>query len=152
MLRRLGVLTAGVSVIPVLAFLGELGLWLLVGVDVSRALKLDDMVGTLDPDVEVDGTLPSIDQVVLTMGSKLLIPGTSGVEELYCGKGVGDSMKLSKLAGAGGWAAHRAWWNPAIPPPAGSRAAEWSKRASKSPGSMGSVFSLSRPNGFTSVG
>lgn len=99
-------LAAGVSIIPVTAFLGELGLWLLAGVDVPRALKLDDMVGTLEPDVEVDGTLPSIDQVVLTMGSKLLIPGTSGVEELYCGKGVGDSMKLSKLAGAGGWAAH----------------------------------------------
>lgn len=70
-------------------------------------LRLADIVGPLDADVDVDvdGMLLSIDQAVLTIGSKLLIPGTSGIEGLYCGKDVGDTMKLSILTEVAGWAA-----------------------------------------------
>jgi len=145
-------LAAGGSMIPVLTFLGELGLWLLAGVDVSRALMLDDIVGPLEPEAAVDGTLPPIGQAVLTIGSKLLIPGTSGMEELYCGRGIVDATKLSTLAEVAGWAGHGPWWNPATPPPPGPGAAGWSKRASKSPGSIGSVLVLSKPNGSKSGG
>lgn len=112
---------AGGSSVPVLTFLGELGLWLLAGVDVLGTLRLDDIVGPLDADV--DGKLPSMDQVVLTMGSKLLIPGTSGMEELYCGKDVGDIMKPPMLTEVAVWATHGSWWNPATPPPPGPGAA-----------------------------
>lgn len=143
-------LAASGSNIPALTFLGELGLWLLAGVDVPGTLKLDDIVGPLDVDVDVK--LPSIDQAVLTIGSKLLMPGTSGIEGLYCGRDVGDTMKPSVLTEVAGWATHGSWWNPATPPPPGPGAAGWSKRASKRPGSIGIALLLSNPKEFKSGG
>lgn len=108
-------LAARGSILPLLTFLGELGLWLLAGVDVPCTLRLDDSVGRLDADV--DAKLESIDQAVLTIGSKLLIPGASGMEELYCGRDVGDTMKLSMPAALADWDVHGPWWKPATPPP-----------------------------------
>lgn len=93
---------------PTLAPGGEApGLLLLAGVEVLGTLMLEDVVSPLD-DAEAgsDGRLPSIDQVVLIMGSKLLIPGWRGTEWLlvlflYCGRVaaavVGDTMKLSMM-------------------------------------------------------
>lgn len=158
--RRIGIdslLAAGGWIILALTFLGEPGLWLLAGVDALSTLRLEDVVGALDVDGDVDVKLPSTDQVVLTMGSKLLMPGTKGMEALlYCGMDVGDTIKLSMLTLVAGWAAHGSWWNPGTPPPPGPGTAGRSKRASKRPGSIGIgigiVLSLSNPKEFESGG
>lgn len=106
------VLAGGGSAMRPPILLGEPGLWLLAGVDTSHILRLDDVVA-----LGAGGKLPSDDQAVLTMGSKLLIPGTSGTVGLYCGKDSADTMELSKGTELVDWGPHGLLWNPVKPPP-----------------------------------
>lgn len=133
---------------------GEPGLLLLAGVELLGTLMLEDMVGPLDVEAD-DGRLPSMDQVVLIMGSKLLIPGWSCCAggSAYCVNVVGGTTKLLSMLTeeTTGWVAAKwwwwwwwpPWWNPGTPPPAWPEAAGWSKRALSSPGSIGRALSAS---------